>query len=347
MTLLAFFLPRNHRMEQGRGLAGNGAAVMLANPGTVVARALEAACNAVEELDTARPYSADPSHEPQGFLTVPNSFTGQSNAMGSGCMKFSANLGFLWNDRSLPDAIRAAKAAGFDAVECHWPYDVPAEQVREALEETGLPMLGLNARRGDVAAGDNGLSALAGREVEARAAITEAIAYAGATGTRAVHVMAGFANGPEAHASFVANLRFACTEAAHHGINILIEPLNRHDAPGYFLTTTDQASAIIAEVDHPALKLMFDCYHVQITEGDLTRRLQNLQPLIGHIQFASVPDRGAPDHGEVDYRHIFATVAALGYDMPLGAEYKPVGATEATLGWLDAAQRGVAMPEGA
>ncbi|MDB6179498.1 TIM barrel protein [Paracoccus sp. Z330] len=249
-------------------------------------------------------------------------------------MKFSANLGFLWNELTLPDAIRAAKLAGFDAVECHWPYDVPAAEIRAALDETGLPMLGLNTRRGDVAAGDNGLSALTGREVEARAAISEALDYARATKTRAVHVMAGFASGPEAHASFIANLRFACAEAEAHGITILIEPLNHHDAPGYFLQTTEQAQDIISEVNHPALRLMFDCYHVQIMEGDLTRRLQNLLGLIGHIQFASVPDRGAPDHGEVDYHAIFATITRLGYDRPLGAEYKPAGKTEDSLSWF-------------
>ena len=54
-------------------------------------------------------------------------------------MKFSANLGFLWADRPLPDAIRAAKAAGFDAVECHWPYNVPVSATEAALEETGPP----------------------------------------------------------------------------------------------------------------------------------------------------------------------------------------------------------------
>jgi 2-dehydrotetronate isomerase len=93
-------------------------------------------------------------------------------------MKFSANLGFLWTDRPLPEAIRAAKAAGFDAVECHWPYDIPAAEVAAALTETGLPMLGLNARRGNTAIGENGLAALPGREAEARAAIDEAVAYA-------------------------------------------------------------------------------------------------------------------------------------------------------------------------
>ena len=94
--------------------------------------------------------------------------------------QFSANLGFLWSDRPLVDAIHAAKAAGFDAVECHWPYDHDRADVKAALDDTGLVMLGLNTRRGDVAAGDNGLAALSGREAEARAAIEDAIIYAGA-----------------------------------------------------------------------------------------------------------------------------------------------------------------------
>jgi len=250
--------------------------------------------------------------------------------------RFSANLGFLWTDRPLPEAIHAAKAAGFDAVECHFPYDIPAEAVAAALDETGLPMLGINTRRGDADAGEMGLSALPGREAEARAAIDQAIAYAGAICARNVHAMAGVAAaGSEAHATFVGNLRYACAAAAPHGITILIEPLNRHDAPGYFLTTTGQAAAIIAEVGAANLKLLFDCYHVQRTEGDLSRRLMDLLPIIGHIQFASVPDRGAPDHGEVNYRHIFDVIDGLGYDAPLGAEYRVTGPTEETLVWLD------------
>lgn len=251
-------------------------------------------------------------------------------------MKFSANLGFLWTDRSLPDAIRAAKAAGFDAVECHWPYETPPEQVAEALQEVGLPMLGLNTSRGNVAAGDSGLTALPERESEARHAIDEAIAYAAAIGAQNVHVMAGFATGVSAHTTFVANLGYACSRAKRHGITILIEPLNRHDAPGYFLHTTDQAADIIATMSTSNLKLMFDCYHVQRTEGDVSHRLQALRPVIGHIQFASVPDRGPPDHGELDYSHVFSVIAAMSWNAPLGAEYKPGGNTAGTLGWMNA-----------
>ena len=247
---------------------------------------------------------------------------------------FSANLGFLWNDLSLPDAIRAAKAAGFEAVECHWPYTTPSKDVKDALDETGLVMLGLNTSRGDVAAGDNGLSAIPGREAEARAAIDEAVEYAVAIATPNIHVMAGFAGGPKAHATFVANLKYACESAAKHSITILIEPLNHYDAPNYFLGTTEQAKAIILEVGLPNIKLMFDCYHVQVMEGDLVRRLEALLPYTGHIQFASVPDRGSPDHGEINYDFIFARIAELGWDAPLGAEYKVTKPTSETLGWM-------------
>jgi hydroxypyruvate isomerase len=248
--------------------------------------------------------------------------------------KFSANLGFLWSELALPDAIHAAKSAGFAAVECHWPYDVHAGDVLSALQATGLEMLGLNTRRGNTDNGDNGLSTLPDRVQEARAAIDEAVAYAVAIKAANIHVMAGASEGQAAHDTFVANLRYATKLAAAHGITILIEPLNSYDAPGYFLKTTEQAHAIIQEVAAPNLKLMFDCYHVQLTEGDLTHRLHKLKPIIGHIQFASIPDRGTPDHGEVNYAYIFETIASVGFTRPLGAEYKPVGPTDGTLGWM-------------
>ncbi len=248
---------------------------------------------------------------------------------------FSANLGFLWTDRSLPEGIRAAAAAGFDAVECHWPYDTPAADIVAALKETGMPMLGLNTPRGDVAAGDNGLAAVPGREEEARRAIVEAVEYAVAIDCRAVHVMAGKAEGSQAFDTFVSNLAFAAETAGASGPTILIEPLNAHDAPGYFLSDTSQAATVIDAVGVPNVRLMFDCYHVGRTEGDVMDTFRNSLPVIGHIQFASVPDRGAPDHGDVDYGQIFGLIDALGWSAPLGAEYRPGPDTDASLGVRD------------
>jgi 2-dehydrotetronate isomerase len=248
--------------------------------------------------------------------------------------QFSANLGFLWADLPLPEAIAEAKAAGFDAVECHWPYDIPAEDTARALQDAGLRMLGINTLRGKP--GENGLAALPGREAEARDAIDQALDYAGIIKAEMVHVMAGFASGADAQAAYLENLSFATRRAAPVGITILIEPLNRHDAPGYFLETTDQARDVITLVGAQNLKLMFDCYHIGRTEGDITTRFKALQPLVGHVQFASIPDRGPPDKGELNYCAIFAALASAGWARPLGAEYKPKGPTSQSLEWMKA-----------
>ena len=248
--------------------------------------------------------------------------------------RFSANLGFLWNELPIPAAIRAARTAGFDAVECHWPYETPASEVVLALEETGMEMLGLNTRRGNAEKGEFGLAALPGREAEARADISEGLAYAAATRTRNLHVMAGVTKHDSARDCFEENLLFACDAARHSGTTILIEPMNGFDVPGYFLSATSQAADLIARLAQPNLKLMFDCYHVQRMEGEILPILQQVLPIVGHIQFAAVPDRGPPDHGEVDYRTVFTALAELGYKEPLGAEYRCTSPTEATLGWM-------------
>lgn len=255
-------------------------------------------------------------------------------------MRFSANLGFLWTELALPEAIRAAGAAGFDAVECHWPYAEAVDAINDALAESGLTMLGLNTRRGEPQSGDMGLAALPQRREEAQAAIVEAIDYARQIAAPRVHVMAGIAQGESAHRCFVDNLRFACDRAQACGITILVEPLNRHDAPGYFLSTTDQAVSVMDDVAMPNIRLMFDCYHVQRTEGDVTYRLKTLLPRIGHIQFAGVPDRGPPDRGELDYACVFDLIDSLGWDVPLGAEYRPGGETAASLGWMQTLRSG-------
>ena len=248
--------------------------------------------------------------------------------------EFSANLGFLWTNLTLPDAIRAAKKAGFDAVECHWPYDVSSADVLETLRETSLPMLGINTIRGDTEAGEAGLAAAKGRDVDAKAAINQAVVYAAEIKARNVHVMAGNRCDGADTETFVANLSYACDLAAVHGIGILIEPINHRDMPDYHLKTTAQAIDLIVRVNKPNLKLMFDCYHVQIMEGDISRKLETLMPYIGHIQIAAVPSRAEPDEGELDYRHVFKKLGELGYDAPLGAEYKPRRTTDAGLGWL-------------
>lgn len=250
--------------------------------------------------------------------------------------RLSANLGFLWPELELLEAIRAAKDVGFDAVEMHWPYITHAVEMALVLEELHLPLISLNTVAGDLNAGEFGLAALPGREDDAKAAIDKALAYGADVSARFIHVLAGRSSGDEARSVFVDNLRYATEKADEFGLGVLIEPISEQSQPDYFLTHVDQAADILTEVNRPNLKLLFDCYHVQLTEGDLLARIEKHLPNIGHIQIAAVPDRNEPDHGDVDYPALLAQVADLGYEGFIGAEYKPVGRTSDGLRWMAA-----------
>lgn len=251
--------------------------------------------------------------------------------------RFSANLGFLWKGLPLTEGVRRAKAAGFDAVEFHMPYEVPAEEMRAVLRETSLPVAGINTSHGDVSAGEIGMAAIPGREAEARAAIDAALRYAKEIDARYVQVTAGKVTEeqrPAARAVYLAALAYASSRAEPLGITIVIEPLNHRDVPGAFLYRSDQAASIVAELARPNVKMLFDCYHMQVSEGDLTRRLERLMPIIGHIQIAAVPSRAEPDEGEIAYDRLLAVVEGLGYRGFVGAEYRARAEVEAGLGWL-------------
>lgn len=245
-------------------------------------------------------------------------------------MQLAANLGFLFTELALPDAIRAAAKQGFDAVEMHWPYHVEATAIAAALTETGLPLLGINTIRGNAAAGEFGLCALPGRETEARASIDQAIAWAVTAGARNIHVMSGKTSGPAAMDTFATNLAYAAERAEPHGIGLLIEPINQRDVPGYFTSNIATAREAIAHCAGKA-RLMFDCYHQQVISGDLLRSVEANLDIIGHIQIAAAPDRAEPDHGEVDYAWLLPAISATGYTGAIGAEYKP--ATK-DFGWM-------------
>jgi len=252
--------------------------------------------------------------------------------------RFSANLGFLWPDRPLLARIDAAAEAGFRAIELHWPYDeVPAAEMRAACERRGLTLLGINTSPGDLKKGEFGLGALPGREGDFAAAMDQSIAYCVASGAIAIHAMAGTVppgRHDEARETFRSNLAAAAVKAAAHGLTILLEPLNPRDAPGYFYSRTEEAAAMIASLGAPNVRIMFDVYHVGITQGDVLTRLARFLPLIGHIQIAAVPSRAEPDEGEIAYRAIFEAADRLGYSGWIGCEYKPRAATDAGLGWV-------------
>lgn len=197
--------------------------------------------------------------------------------------------------------------------------------------------LGVNAPLGD-RPDDFGLAALPGREAEFARHFEASLDYAAAIGGTSIHCMAGVAPADDARCqeAFAGNLREAADKAARASIFLLIEPINHYDKPGYFLRHIEQAAEIIERAGRSNIKIMFDLYHVQIMQGDLLRRFEAHRPLIGHVQFAAVPDRGEPDRGEIDIGEICRFIDKTGYTGWIGAEYRPRGRTEDGLGWLKA-----------
>ncbi len=250
-------------------------------------------------------------------------------------LQLSANLGFLWKELPLVERIHKAAEAGFDAVECHFPYDTLESNVVEALKTTNLSMLGLNTDVGKNGADDFGVAAQPDREAEARALIDQAIDYAKAIGCRNVHVMAGKTGRQNNSESvFRENLRYAAEKASSAQITLLLEPINHRSVPGYHLSTTRQALETIEALGLSNIKMMFDCFHLQISEGDLLNRFNECKHLIGHVQFAAVPDRGEPDAGEIDYGFLLPALVDAGWTGYLGAEYTPRNSTDVGLEWM-------------
>lgn len=251
--------------------------------------------------------------------------------------RFSANLGLLWPDRPLLRRIDAAAAAGFRAIELHFPYDTPAAEVRRACESHRLTLLGINTTPGDRARGEFGLGAVPGRERDFQAAIDHSIAWCLDSGARAIHCLAGVVPARDrvtGTAAFEANLREAAAKASRHGLTLLLEPLNTHDNPGYFYSRLADATAILERLSLPSVRLQFDCYHVGREEGDVLSQLRRWFHLVGNVQVAGVPDRAEPNEGALDYEPILAEIDRLGYPGWVGAEYRPRAATDAGLAWL-------------
>ncbi|PLX39003.1 MAG: hydroxypyruvate isomerase [Hyphomicrobiales bacterium] len=248
--------------------------------------------------------------------------------------RFAANLSMMFTERPFMERFAAAAEAGFEAVEYLFPYEHDAAAIRAELDSNGLTQALFNLPPGNWDEGERGLAALPGREGQFAASLDTALAYAEVIGVPRLHAMAGIASGEDARAAYIANLKLAAEKAAERGLTLLIEPINTRDMPGYHLSRTDDALAVIDAVGAANLRLQLDLYHCQIMEGDLARHIERLLPFVDHIQIAGVPDRHEPDLGEVNYPYLFDRLDELGYDGWIGCEYRPRDRTENGLGWF-------------
>ena len=248
-------------------------------------------------------------------------------------IKISANLGFLWNELPLKEAINNAARVGFDAVECHWPYEVAKDKLSAYLLHSKLKMISINTPKGDMK-GDFGLNALPGRESEAKRNIELSLNYAKAIGACYVHVMAGISSHLKARDTFLSNLEFAIGIAKKRSLRLLIEPMSSSVVPGYFLTCLSKAISILRDLDDETVKVMFDAYHLYDRNVSIVSLFQKNANFIGHIQFSSIPNRQAPHSGSVDYISLIKKINNAGYNGYFGAEYRPGTEIDSEMVWL-------------
>ncbi|MGM4915009.1 2-oxo-tetronate isomerase [Rhizobium sp. 768_B6_N1_8] len=253
--------------------------------------------------------------------------------------KFAANLTMMYREYDFLDRFTAAATAGFEAVEYLFPYDYDAFQIADILDSENLRQALFNMPPGDWARGERGLAALPERRDEFKSAVQRSIEYARVIKAPKLHMMAGIADRSDttSKSCYLYSLAYAADLAGQEDIEVVIEPINSRDMPGYFLNNFDFAADVIDEVGRKNVRLQFDIYHRQVMRGDVLTALRDMLPIIGHMQIASVPTRAEPGTGELDDFRIFSVIDELEYTGFVGCEYNPTGDTNASLTWLSRA----------
>jgi len=261
-------------------------------------------------------------------------------------LELSANLSTLFTEWPLPDRPAKAAACGFASVEMrslegHAPIEIAA-----ALRDAGLTCSLINADPGDMGSGELGLAAKADNQARFQDSMEQALEAASTLGAPLVHVMAGCRE-PDTSLEMQLDVaqqayRQACDMAQRRGVALVLEPLAQTFAPTYLFTDLDAASSFVTAIDHPDFGLLFDLFHLQLGGGSILARFERHAALVRHVQIAAVPDRGEPDHGELDIAYCLAGLERLGYSGSVGCEYNPRAGTLDGLGW--AAPWGIHAP---
>jgi hydroxypyruvate isomerase len=252
--------------------------------------------------------------------------------------KFAANVSMLFTELPFLKRFQAARDAGFEAVEFLFPYEFDAADVANAIKAANLTLALFNFPAGDFSAGDRGLASDPSRVEVFQQSVARAMDYARVLRPEKMNCLAGKAipgvSRQEQLDTLIDNLRFAADAAEAEGVRLVMEPLNPFDAPGYLITTPEDGFSVIERANHPNLKVQYDIYHAQRTQGNMASTLAARMPLIGHIQIADSPDRNEPGTGEINYPYVFKAIDDAGYDGWVSLEYKPKSGTQDSLAWL-------------
>jgi hydroxypyruvate isomerase len=252
--------------------------------------------------------------------------------------QFAANLTFLFTEIPFMERFSAASQAGFRAVEFMFPYDYDQNEIKNQLNKTGLQLVLCNLPAGNWAGGDRGTAVNPARREEFREGVAKGIAAAKLLGVERMNCLAGLkpADLPDnqMRETVAENLHYAAAALGREGIRLMVEPLNRHDMPGFSLNTCVQVLEMIRQIGHPNAYLQLDVYHARRENEDVTAILRNHLERIGHIQIADCPGRHQPGTGETDFRFLLKEIDRLGYGGIVSLEYIPSPDTLTSLQWL-------------
>jgi len=248
-------------------------------------------------------------------------------------MELSVKLNEVFGGDVAPgEMVRRAAGAGAAAVG-FWPwYDDDLDVLIDAAECAGVDVAYLSGGSPDVEGPEFPLVDPDARE-GAMAHLRRAIDVVGDAGSDFLNVIPGrhhdTMDPAVQHASVVAALRDVSERAEHAGVTVLVEPVNtRVDHPGIYLTSSQKGYEIVDAVDSPNVKLLYDVYHQQISEGNLIDNLRTHVDRIGHVHVGGVPGRHEPGSGEINYPAVFSALAGAGYDGYVECEFHPIGPPE-------------------
>lgn len=240
-------------------------------------------------------------------------------------LRLAANLDWLWRELPLEARFEAAREAGFHGVEGLFLWQQPLTALCALSRDTALPVALMNAPAGEWDRGERGLAALPERDADFRQSLHIAAEYAQALKCSRLHVMSGLReNGlpfDAQYALLISRLRQACDYLSPFNIEVLIEPLNGEDMPGYFVDSFPLAEKIIHDTARHNIGLQFDIYHCQKIHGNIINNIRRYQPITQHYQIASVPGRNEPGSGELNDARILTLINNLDYQGWVGCEY--------------------------
>lgn len=243
----------------------------------------------------------------------------------------AANTGMVLGDDGPIEGIEHAADLGLDAVEFFDIEGADPEAVREASEAHGIDIatsltVGVAANTG----GEGESITDPSLHERAVADIERSIDMGVELGAENLIVTVGperdeLPPGTE-HRAIVNVLEDAAPAAERAGVDLVVEPLNNPvDHQGYYLDSSYEAYEIVDAVDSPAVSVLYDIYHQQITEGNVIDNIRTHAEFIGHYHLADVPGRHEPGTGELNYRNVFAAIDETGYDDYVGMEFSPTG----------------------